>query len=93
MNSCLRLLNREIKKDLIEKVRKIKDSEELRGYLEDPKVGETLIEIADWLEFIYHGNQLMKELAAMEDLHTQSKHMVEVLERNGRKAMHAKNLK
>lgn len=29
----------------------------------------------------------------MEDLHTQSKHMVEVLERNGRKAMHAKNLK
>lgn len=76
---------RNVSKDLIEKVRLIKDSEELRGYLEDPKVGETLIDIADWLEFVYHGNALSKELVAMEDLHTHAKHMVEVLERNGRK--------
>ena len=46
----------------MEKMKKFKDSDELRAYLEDPKIGESLIDIADWIEFVYHGNSIAKEL-------------------------------
>lgn len=48
-------------------IKKTKDSCDLRVYLEDPKTGEYLIDIADWLEFLFHGHSLAKELHMIEE--------------------------
>lgn len=84
---------RELSEAQLGKINKTKESNELRAYLEDPKVGEQLIEIADWLEFLFHGNTLVKELASIEELYAESKELVEIKERNQRKQAYIKGIK
>ncbi|KAL4459710.1 hypothetical protein ABPG73_002244 [Tetrahymena malaccensis] len=77
----------------LENIKKNKDSNELRSYLEDPKIGELLIEIADWLEFIYHGHFLVNELHEIEELYLEAKQTVEEQERKQRNQVAIEQLK
>ncbi|KAL4475587.1 hypothetical protein ABPG72_009276 [Tetrahymena utriculariae] len=77
----------------LENIKKNKDSNELRSYLEDPKIGELLIEIADWLEFIYHGHFLVNELHEIEELYLEAKQTVEEQERKQRNQIAIQQLK